>query len=130
MANTDLDILLPEDEVIEFTAKDDKRYSIRLFVPFAVGAYIIDHADELAEVFPNGGRPKLSRKTLDLVLKVFSMVCREQYDHMTEDWIKANISLPRQIAIIIKIATPVYQFISGMGFLEAALPVKEPEDAS
>lgn len=129
MANTDLDILLPENDSVFFTARDGERYKIDLFIPFAVGAYILDNTDALMEIFPGGGKmPKLSAKTYNIFLKIFSLVCKEQFEHMSEVWIQKNISLPRTIAIIVQMVKPIYQYIAGMGILETALPVKESDE--
>lgn len=131
MANTDFDILLPEDDSVSFTARDGKKYRIDLFIPFAVGAYILENAEVLMEIFPGAGKiPKISAKTYHIFVRIFSLVCIAQHEQMTEDWIQKNISLPRTIAIIIQMVKPVYQYISGLGLMEAALPKKESEGNS
>jgi hypothetical protein len=128
MSTTDLDILLPEDDSVSFTARDGKKYKVDLFIPFAVGAYILENAELLMEIFPGQGKlPKLSAKTYHVFLRIFSLVCKEQFEHMTEEWIQKNISLPRTIAIIVQMVKPIYQYISTMGIMEAAQPKKESD---
>ncbi len=126
--NTDLDILMPEDDLIEFTAADGQRYSIRLFVPFAVGAYLLDNADVIAQVFPQDGkRPVVSKTTFEVILKILGLMFREQYPEMTDEWIRKNVSLPRLIAIVIRVATPIYEYVTSLGILETVQPIKEPD---
>lgn len=128
MANTDLDLLLPEDDTVTFTAKNGQKYTILLSVPFAVGSYIIDNADLLVNIFPRQGeRPKFSKEIVDAVLKIFAVMCHEQYEEMTEEWIRKNISFPRLVLIMIKVATPILTFMSTSGLLETVQPEKEPE---
>lgn len=126
--DTDLDVLLPEEDSVSFTARDGKKYKIDLFIPFAVGAFILENAEALIEVFPGKGKlPKLSQKTYNLFLKIFALVCKEQHEQMTEEWIRHNISLPRTIAIIVQMIKPIFSYINSLGILETVQPVKEPE---
>lgn len=129
MGIVDIDILLPENDIITFTAKNGEKYSIELFIPAAVGFTIIDNIDKLADIFPQGGgKPRITKDAINIVLTILANICSVQYEFMTREWISANISLPRQALIVFKMANPVLKFLQEQGFLEAArLGQKMPE---
>jgi hypothetical protein len=125
----DLDVLVPEDEEVKFKSKDGREYTVKLFIPAAVGFTIIDNLDALQRIFPGGGnsRPRLTKESIDLALRIVADVIGEQYPEVDVDWVRTNISLPRLAVLVLKLSLPVYQFLTSSGFLEAAQPVKEPE---
>jgi hypothetical protein len=126
---SDLDELMPENEIVSFTAADGKKYQISLFIPFAVGQMLIENADKVLDMFGNGrGKPKLNIDTLKLALRILNGIMESQHPHMNEDWIERNISLPRLAVILYKAAMPIYRFLSQMGELaEMARPKKEAD---
>lgn len=125
---TDLDVLFPEDEVVKFDV-NGKEYSIKMFIPSAVGFTILDNVDKIMAIFPGGSfsRPRISKDAVELVLKILSDVCGAQYPEITKEWIEKNIALPRQAFMVYKMALPVYDFLLNSGFLETVTPRKKPE---
>lgn len=128
----DLDVLVPEDEIVKFKSKDGREFTVRLFIPAAVGFTIIDNLDALQRIFPGGpsARPRMTRESIELALRIVADVLHEQHSEIDVEWVKANISLPRLAVLVFKLSLPVYQFLIGSGFLEAAQPVKEPETST
>lgn len=87
MGNTlaDLDLLIPEDEVICFTGTDDgKRYEVKMFIPVEVGLVSIRSMHDKKKEVPEAN------------IEILEVFLKEQYEHMDKDWIKKNISIPRQ----------------------------------
>lgn len=88
MANIDLDVLFPENELISFTGNcDKKRYEIDLFIPSIVFS-ILDNKDLSSD---------------EQQTKIIEIFLRRKYQHMTTEWINKNISAPRQNAIATQI---------------------------
>ena len=115
MASQDLDILYPEDNTVEFTAKDGKRYTVPLFISFACGAYLIDNIETIKEIFPGGGKlHKLNITTLGVVVKILQIMISETYPECTEEWVKKNISLPRMGIMIFRAMSPILQYLNSM----------------
>jgi hypothetical protein len=123
---TDMDDLFPEEEVVSFSI-NKKKYDVKVFIPAAVGFLIIDNIDVLKDIFPGGHQPKLSRKAVDLAMKILSTVISEQHPDITEQMIREQLSLTKQVFLLYKLVVPVYEFLTNSGFLEAAMPVKTPE---
>jgi hypothetical protein len=93
----DLDVLIPEDQPpIKFTGRQDKKeYIVDLWIPAAVGLLIIDNIETIMGIFPKkeGDKPKVDESAIDIVLKIFALMCREKYPHIDVVWIRKNISL-------------------------------------
>lgn len=123
---TDMDDLFPEEEVVSFSI-NKKKYDVKVFIPAAVGFLIIDNIDVLKDIFPGGHSPKLSRKAVDLAMKILSTVISEQHPEITEQMIREQLSLTKQVFLLYKLVVPVYEFLTNSGFLEAAMPSKTPE---
>ncbi|HQA52994.1 MAG TPA: hypothetical protein PK419_09065 [Spirochaetota bacterium] len=121
---TDLDELLPEDGEIRFKDKDGAVHSFKVFVPFAVGMYICEHSEEIAELFRNR---KISKETAMLVLKIATMIFNEQNKQINEEWMKRNVSLPRLMVIIIKMITPVMDYMKNMNLLSEITGMVTPQ---
>lgn len=132
MANiADLDILFPnENDSIEFTGKDGKKYKIPIFIPVSVGFTLIDNIDKLMSIFPSGvqGRPAFTRETLDMMQELLVSIIKEHYDHVDREWLRKNVSLVRQAYIIFKFIMPLYDFLTQSGFLETVMPKKKPTE--
>lgn len=124
---TDLDDLFPEEEVVSFKV-DGKKYDVKVFIPAAVGFVIIDNVDTLKDIFPGSHKPKLSKKAVDLAMKILAAVIHEQYPEVDEEFVRKNLSLTKQVFLLYKIALPVYEFLTNSGFLEAVMPQKTPEN--
>lgn len=118
----DFDVLMPENDVAKFTGKRDKtRYEVELFIPSGVALLIVENLDLVKQFFPDADRKKKSRfskDTVDFMLKIFSIICKQQYEHMTSEWIDKNISLPRLTAIGIALVKPVLGYLSSSGLME------------
>lgn len=129
----DLDVIFPEDDVVKFKGKTDgKEYIISLFIPSAVGFLLIDNIDMIRGIFPSGknsGKPKFSQDLIDLLSRILSEVCGNQYPEIDEMWVKKNISLTRQAYMIWKLAIPIYEFLTSSGFMEGVMPeIKKPKE--
>lgn len=119
----DLDILFPENDIIKFKDRSGQVYEISLFIPAAVGFTLLDNIDMIKSIFPvPGGRPRLSKEAIEMVLRILADICNEQHPEIDREWIKKNVSLPRQAYIIYKMAKPIYDFLTDSGFLEAVRP--------
>ena len=93
---TDLDLLLPIDK-IKFTGAVDKvEYIIDLFIPVAVSLKIQQLQDIDLKTQTNKDFIDLQTSTLEAFLTA-------QNQHMTEEWIKENISFPYQNFLYLKI---------------------------
>lgn len=115
MASNDLDIMFPEDDSVEFTAKDKKRYTVPLFISFACGAYLIDNIETIKEIYPSKGKlPKINSKTLGVVVKILQIMISDAYPECTEEWVKKNISIPRMGIMIFTAMTPILKYLSSM----------------
>lgn len=126
---TDLDILLPEDNIVSFTAADGKKYQINLFIPFAVGQMLVDNADDVMEIFGGKtGKPNINAKTIKLALRILTGIMQDQHPHMTDEWIKKNVSVPRMGVILFKAAMPIYDFLARMGELKGIMKTPTVSD--
>ena len=116
-----LDHDFPEDDYIEFKTKSGKEYKIQITIPIDAGMTIIDNFDILQKIFPaDGGRVKPSREAFELILKITVDICHAQYEEIDRDWLRENISLPRLIYIVYKMARPIYEFLTASGFVQGA----------
>lgn len=123
------DILNPEWPEIPFKAKDGNRYTLRLFVSYSVGAYIIDNAEELSQVYsPGDSRPKLAKKSYDIMLAILSAMLRDDYDFMDVEWLRKNLDIGQHFYLLQKVTKPLFEYLNQMGFTETVLPEKEPEN--
>jgi len=108
---TDLDELLPEDGIIRFKDKSGNVHSFNIFVPLDAGMYICEHAEEIAEIFK---KRKVSRETAKLVLKLTALIFSAQDKSINEEWIMRNVSLPRLVVILMKMITPIMDYLKQM----------------
>lgn len=117
----DLDVLIPEDESVSFTgAKDGQKYVVKLYIPAAVAMLLIENRDQIIELLPAPGKQMnrldlIKPQTVNLLLKIIAGIFKDQHPHMTEEWIKENVSLPRLVLIVFNAAKPVYEYLKTMG---------------
>jgi hypothetical protein len=121
---TDLDEILPEDGEIRFKDKDGNVHSFQIFVPLGVGMYICEHSEEIAELFKNR---KISKDTAMLVLKIATMIFHEQDNKINEEWMKRNVSLPRLLVIIVKMITPVMDYMKHVNLFSEITGMVTPQ---
>ena len=117
---TNLDKDFPEDDIIEFISKDGKEYSIRLSIPIDAGMTIIENIETIQKIFPtDGGRPKPTKEALELISKIIADICHAQYEEIDREWLKKNVSLPRMVYIVYRMAKPIYEFLTSSGFMDS-----------
>ena len=121
---TDLDELLPEDGIIRFKDKSGNVHSFNIFVPLDAGMYICEHSEEIAEIFK---KRKVSSETAKLVLKLTALIFSAQDKSINEEWIMRNVSLPRLVVILIKMITPIMDYLKQMNLLSELTGMVTPE---
>lgn len=122
----DLDKEFPEEDIIKFTTRSGVEYEVALYIPPSVGDIILDNIEIVSSLFPDGmGVPKLNKASIDLGMKILADICHEQFEEIDREWIRKNISLPRQAIILYHLIKPVYNFISGTGFMSMVEPDKK-----
>ncbi len=116
---TNLDKEFPEDDYFEFNDREGNLYKVKMSIPVDAGFTIIDNFETILKIFPSdGGRPKPTKEAYEIIIKIIADICHAEYDMIDRDWIRKNVSLPRLVYIVFKMAKPIYQFLTTSGFVE------------
>mgnify|MGYP000904887923 CR=1 FL=1 len=121
--NYDLKVLLPENNTLSLDVMSGEEFTIKMFMPSVVGAFIFENQAVFSQLMSGGA----DAKGMEFVTRLLSMILSCQFDFMTEEWIVKNISFPRQILIIRLFGDQLLRMVSEMGLSETAQPTKEPE---
>ena len=111
----DLDNEIPESDKVSLSINNVK-YTIPLVVSYGLGCFMLNHKEELAQIFDASGRPTLSKKTLDFAYSVAVELIKEQDPLLiTDTYIKKYLSVPKLIILILRIANPFLQHMNKYG---------------
>ena len=125
----ELDVIIPEiPSITLYDRKTKQKYEVDLFVPTAVGLIFLEESEKVEKIF----QKKVDKDTLKLIFKIFEMILKPQFSFMDLSWIERNIDLNTSLLILIKIATPIFDYIKILGAIptrriETATPEKKPE---
>lgn len=114
---TDLDILFPDvRSYTTFTAEDGETYKVRFFIPA-----------ELSLLTVKEGENNLSYQIR--VLSTFLTGGKNKYEHMSEEWIKDNVSLQIQNVLFNKLLQEIRKSNELLGEAgERETPIKNPQE--
>ena len=121
--NYDLKVLLPEDNTLSLDIPSGEEFTIKMFMPSVVGAFIFENQAVFSQLMSGGA----DAKGMGFVTRLLSMILSCQFEFMTEEWIVKNISFPRQILIIRLFGNQLLEMVQSLGLAEPAQPIKEPE---
>ncbi len=121
--NYDLKVLLPEDNTLSLDIPSGEEFTIKMFMPSTVGAFIFANQEQFSKLMSGGA----DEKGMEFITRLISMIFACQFPFMTEEWIKQNISFPRQLIIIRLFGNKLIEMVQTLGQPETAQPIKEPE---
>ena len=123
-------ILNPKRERVKFSAIDGETFEAAVMISYPVGAFVMDNAQAFSELGQGGPMSASARKSYDLMLGILATMLQNQHEFMTVEWIKKNLDVQQHFLLIQKITGPLMEFLSSMGYAEAAQPRKEPGSES
>lgn len=121
--NHDLKVLLPENDTLSLDTPGGEEYTIKMFMPSTVGAFIFANQEQFSKLMTGGA----DEKGMEFITRLISMIFMCQYPVMTEEWVKQNISFPRQLIIIRLFGNKLIEMVHSLGQPETVPPIKEPE---
>ena len=116
---TDLDELFPEESGFEITNKDDgKKYKVVYFIPVGVALFILENLDLIKNVISTKGKKiKITKESTEFMLKILELICKEQHEFMTMEWIGKNISAPRIGFIMSELVILLLGYLTSSGLM-------------
>lgn len=116
---TDLDELFPEESGFEIINKDDgKKYKVIYFIPVGVALLILENLDLIKDVIPTKGKKiKITKESTEFMLKILELICKEQHEFMTMEWIGKNISAPRIGFIMSELIILLLGYLTSSGLM-------------
>lgn len=124
--NYDLKQLLPQDDTISLETLAGENYTIRMFMPSVVGAFVFENQDKFSKLMSGGA----DSEGMDFMVKLVSLIFSQQYPVMTDDWIRQNISFAHLLLIVRLFGNQLLDGVQSLGLAETAGPIKEPEKGS
>lgn len=109
----DLNTAVAPCDVVKYTI-NGKDYIIPLEVSDATAIWLADHLEDIRAIFDANGKPRLTRDTIDLAIKLVVQLFRENYPEIDAAWVERNLNFRMKLYIIVKAAVPLINFVTNM----------------